>query len=522
MKIARALISVTNKTGVAGFARGLQSMGVQILSTGGTARALREAGVEVTALEAFTGAPEMLDGRVKTLHPKVHGGILFRRDSTAHEEERKTHGIEPIDLVVVNLYDFEGATRRSGATFHDVVEEIDIGGPTLLRAAAKNHPFVLPLVDPRDYEWVLGELQAGRDIDLVARKRFAAKVFGHTAAYDQAVDAYFRAQAEKTAESAPFPERMSPRFVQLQALRYGENPHQGAAFYREASGVYGLAALEQRHGKALSYNNLLDLDSALAVTADLGAGSAVYIKHNNPCGAAQMETPQASVAAARACDPVSAFGAVVSVAGTVDKATAETLVETFLEAVVAPAYSDEALSILTTKKNLRVLTVPDVSPWRDRPGARILRQVCGGMLLQDEDISPTLAQEVEKGRVVTERKPTANEWEGLRFAWTVAKHVRSNAIVFAEAGRVLAVGAGQMSRVDSVHLCTRKAQGSLEGSVVASDAFFPFRDGVDGLAQAGARAIVQPGGSVRDEEVIAAANAYNVAMVFTGVRHFRH
>jgi phosphoribosylaminoimidazolecarboxamide formyltransferase/IMP cyclohydrolase len=515
-----ALLSVTDKTGVAEFGQRLASAGYRILSTGGTAKVLREAGVEVTDLAEFTRSPEMLDGRVKTLHPRVFGGILARRADAQHRSEMSAHDLEPIDVVAVNLYDFEGTLARD-PSFEDAIENIDIGGPSLLRAAAKNHADVLVVVDPSDYAEIAERLLAGGTFDVAQRRALAAKVYAHTARYDALVAEYLRGP------EASFPPRLSVALDRIQTLRYGENPHQSAAFYRTAGPrAEGWAAAEVGQGKELSYNNLLDLDAAFGLAVDLGTTTddavAVYIKHNNPCGAATAGAPAEALAIARACDPVSAFGAVVASTRPLDRDAAEVLTESFTEAIVAPGYTDEARSVLAKRKNLRVLTLA-AEAWSvpARPPVQ-LRAVLGGYLAQSQDTGTSFAAEMDEARVVTQRAPDDEERRALRFAWAVAQHVRSNAIVFCRSDRVVAVGAGQMSRVDSVKICRLKAGDALDGSVVASDAFFPFRDGVDVLADAGARAIVQPGGSVRDDEVVAAADEHGLAMLFTGFRHFRH
>jgi phosphoribosylaminoimidazolecarboxamide formyltransferase/IMP cyclohydrolase len=517
--VKRALISVTDKSGVVALARGLARLGVEVVSTGGTARALEEAGVEVVPLERFTGSPEMLDGRVKTLHPRVHAGILARRDLDAHAEEMAAHGLAYIDLVAVNLYDFHGARSRAAGP-EDVVEAIDIGGPTLLRAAAKNHAGVLPVVRPADYPRVLSAIEQGA-VDEALRRELAAAVFAHTARYDAAVAGWLEGLA---APGEAAPTIVTRSLEKVQDLRYGENAHQSAAFYRNPGAPEGLARAEVLQGKALSYNNLLDLDAALAISVDVAAlrdaPNAVFIKHNNPCGVALDDALPEAVRRARACDAVSAFGAVVAVSRPLDGAAAEALTEAFVEAVIAPGYSDEALATLATKKNLRVLRLE--APWVPPASAPVWREVRGGVLRQDQDVRSDPSTEVEGARVVTTKAPTVAEQRALGFAWVVAKHVKSNAIVFAHEDRLVAVGAGQMSRVDAVKLCELKAGAALRGAVVASDAFFPFRDGVDVLAGAGARAIVQPGGSIRDDEVVSAANEHGLAMLFTGVRHFRH
>ena len=522
MPIKRALISVTDKRGVVDLAKGLSALGVEVISTGGTAKAIEAGGVAVVPLERFTGFPEMLDGRVKTLHPKVHAGILARRELETHVEQMKAQQLDYIDLVVVNLYDFHGAASRPEATFEEVVEQIDIGGPTLLRSAAKNHRDVLVVVDPDDYAGLLAALQAG-EVDQAQRRAFALKVFEHTHTYDAAVADYLRAQLSKDEDEA-HPPVWSQRFVRVQSLRYGENPHQTAAFYREDGAPRGIAAVEQLQGKALSYNNLLDLDAAYGVAVDLPKGCAVFIKHNNPCGAAVGETAAEAIKIARACDPLSAFGSVVAVDRPLDQAAAEVLTEAFVEVVLAPGYDEGALAVLAKKKNLRVLKLPSAQDWAPQAAGEELRRIRGGLLVQSRDGGggEGLSTEVANAKVVTKRAPSEAELKALDFAWVAARHVRSNAIVFSHHDRLVAVGAGQMSRVDSVKICRLKAQDQLKGAVVASDAFFPFRDGVDNLAEAGATAIVQPGGSVRDEEVIQAANEHQIAMIFTGFRHFRH
>lgn len=519
--IARALLSVTNKDGIVDFGRALAERGVEVISTGGTARTLTDAGVEVTPLETFTGWPEMLDGRVKTLHPKVHAGILACRARPEHRAQMEEHGLGYIDLVVVNLYDFAGGLRR-GLGPDEMIEQIDIGGPTLLRAAAKNAADVVAVVDPADYSEVVTRLDEGR-LDDAFRYGLATKVFVHTAGYDARVATWM----QQTHASEPFPAMLSPVFERVEVLRYGENPHQEAALYRRGDGAFpGLTAADKLQGKPLSYNNLLDLEAALNLAQDLDLVSddagAVYVKHNNPCGVAVGPDVAATVRTARQCDALSAFGAVVAVNRPVDGPAAEVLAETFVEAVIAPSFDPAARARLAAKKNLRVLELPDPEAWKSRGGAHDLRSLGGGVLVQSRDASPDFLAEAKAARVVTERAPTAVERAALEFAWAIAKHVRSNAIVFACADRVVAVGAGQMSRVDSVRIARLKAEDALEGTVVASDACFPFRDGVDTLAEAGARAIIQPGGSIRDEEVIQAANEHGVAMLFTGVRHFRH
>ena len=512
---------MTLKDGIVQFGRALAERNIEIVSTGGTARVLADGGVPVRPLEELTGWPEMLDGRVKTLHPKVHAGILARRSSVEHQAQMAEHDLGYIDLVVVNLYDFAGGLDR-GLGPDEMIEQIDIGGPTLLRAAAKNAADVIVVVDPADYPEIITRLDEGR-LDDSFRNALAAKVFMHTASYDARIATWM--QAGRAPEF--FPEKLTVVFERVDVLRYGENPHQQAALYRnDLRAPASLAAAEQLQGKALSYNNLLDLEAALGVAQDLtllpAEGGAVYVKHNNPCGVAVGSGVADVIRMARECDALSAFGAVVAVNQPVDGPAADVLAETFVEAVIAPGFDAAARKRLGAKKNLRVLELSHPDVWKPRVEAHEFRSLGGGVLVQSRDASPTFLDEARSARVVTERAPTDEEWSGLCFAWTVAKHVRSNAIVFTQADRVVAIGAGQMSRVDSVRIGRLKAGERLQGTVVASDAFFPFRDGVDVLAEAGARAIIQPGGSIRDEEVVQAANEHGIAMLFTGVRHFRH
>lgn len=522
--VKRALLSVTDKTGLVDLARGLVALGYELVSTGGTRALLEKSGVAAREVKEITGSPEMLDGRVKTLHPHVHGGILARRDKPEHLAQLVEHGIGPIDLVVVNLYAFEAAAAKPGSSVEEVIEEIDIGGPTLLRAAAKNHAHVLPLVRPEDYPEILGLLERGEGVSLARRRALARAVFEHTARYDGAITAWLTRQLEPSG-SAELPEILHVTAERQAALRYGENPHQAAAVYRDrVRPVASLVGAEQLGGKELSFNNLLDADSALGLALDLARVTtdpvAVYVKHNNPCGVASASTLAEAVRTARDVDATSAFGAVIALTAPVDRAAAEVLGETFVEVIVAPAFSDEARDHLGKKKNLRLLALGALA----EPATRglELRRVRGGWLAQRADVHEDVTRELTGARVVTRRAPTDAERRAMAFTWVVAKHVRSNAIVFGHADRVVAVGAGQMSRVDSVALCRMKGGERLRGSVVASDAFFPFRDGVDLLVAAGATAIVQPGGSIRDDEVIGAADEQDVAMMFTGVRHFRH
>jgi len=530
--IRRALISVSDKRGVAELAALLAELGVEILSTGGTAAALAAAGVPVTQVSTHTGAPEILDGRVKTLHPKIHGGLLGR-GTAAHQAEMMTHGIEPIDLVIVNLYPFEATVARPGTSLEDAIENIDIGGPAMLRSAAKNHERVAVVVDPSDYGWVGDALRRG-GISAGQRLALARTAFAHTAAYDAAITAYLSAIDDAAAdarEAAPvrreLPDTLTLQWRQLYALRYGENPHQKAAFYADARTPLAatrsqrptIAGAEVLGGKQLSYNNILDLDAALGLALELAEPAAVVVKHNNPCGVAVDRDLASAYRKAREADATSAFGGIVAVNREVDEALARLLVETFLECVVAPGYSAAARDVLASKKNLRLVAA--AGAWQPTDGALAwsIRTIAGGALVQTVDHGMV---DLAQARLATVRAPSDAERADLAFAWRVAKHVKSNAIVFAKDGVTVAIGAGQMSRVDSVRICERKAGNKLAGAVVASDAFFPFRDGVDVLAQAGAVAVVQPGGSVRDDEVIGAANEHGLTMLFTGMRHFRH
>ena len=510
----RALVSVFHKEGIADFCRQLASLEFEIISTGGTARHLSEAGIPVTPVEEITGFPEMMDGRVKTLHPLVHGPILFRRDKKEHVEQAGHHGMVPMDVVAVNLYPFAETMARPGATDAEIVEMIDIGGPAMVRAAAKNHSAVTVLVDPRDYPTVLSEIQDQGDTSLETRRRLAADAFAHCASYDAQVAGYLRAP-EQTTEH---PETYGVEFSLRNTLRYGENPHQAAALYAEAAPPAGsVVAARVLQGKELSYNNYLDLDAAWTAAGDWDRPAVVVVKHNNPCGVALGDTISAAYLAARDADPQSAFGGIVALNQPVDADTAREMITTFLEAVIAPGYTDEARKILAAKKNLRLLDSEGNRPGSGRP-EKDFRRISGGLLLQDTDFEPDDIQ----WRTVTRRRPSDEENAALRFAWKVARSVRSNAIVYSRSDRTLGVGAGQMSRVDAARIGALKALTSLEGASLASDAFFPFRDSVDQAAEKGIKSIVEPGGSIRDEEVIAAADEAGIAMVFTGVRHFRH
>jgi phosphoribosylaminoimidazolecarboxamide formyltransferase/IMP cyclohydrolase len=516
-KITRALISVSDKTGIIEFSKQLAGYGVEILSTGGTAKLLREAGLAVKDVSEFTGFPEMLDGRVKTLHPKVHGGLLGMRSNPAHVAKMKEHGIENIDMVVVNLYPFEATVAKEGCRLEDAIENIDIGGPTMLRSAAKNYPDVTVIVDHADYARVLEEMATAKGVvSPVTNFGLAVKVFQHTAAYDGAISNYLGARLG--AEPQAYPATFTIQVKKAQDLRYGENPQQTAAFYVEKDIAEPCVSnAVQLQGKELSFNNIIDLDAAIETVKEFEQSAAVIIKHTNPCGVALADTPLSAYLKARECDPVSAFGGIVGFNRQVDAATARELASTFLEAVIAPGYSDEALEIFTAKKNVRVMQVPLLEAYVAQ--GYDLKKVVGGLLVQGRDLGMVRAADC---RVVTERTPTASEYDALDFAWRVCKHVKSNAIVFTNRDQTVGIGAGQMSRVDSSKIAVQKALLPIQGTVLASDAFFPFRDGVDTAAEAGVTAVIQPGGSVRDDEVIRAANEHGIAMVFTGMRHFRH
>ncbi|WP_438036408.1 bifunctional phosphoribosylaminoimidazolecarboxamide formyltransferase/IMP cyclohydrolase [Sorangium sp. So ce204] len=521
--IRRALISVSDKTGLLPLARRLAEKGVEILSTGGTQRALADAGVPVVGVEAYTGSPEVMDGRVKTLHPRVHGGILMR--GAIDDEDLARLGGAPIDLVVCNLYPFEATVRKPGVAHPEIIENIDIGGPSMVRSAAKNHARVAVVVDPADYDAVLAEIDRQGEVSSATRRRLATKAFAHTAAYDGMVSGYLSSLPEEGEPSAAEREAY-PRFLTLALeraypLRYGENPHQSGAFYRERGAAAGSLALAESlgaGGKELSFNNLVDVDAAFEAVRELTQPAAVVVKHTNPCGVATGDSLAAAYRTARDADAVSAFGGIVALNREVDRAAAEVLVETFLECVVAPAYTPDALEVLRTKKNLRLLATGALLPADHRE--LTFKRVGGGLVVQERDASA--AGEVRGGRVVTKRAPTEKELEALDLGWRVCKHVKSNAIVLAIPGRTVGIGAGQMSRVESVRIACSKAGERARGSVLASDAFFPFPDNVVLAAEHGITAVAQPGGSVKDAEVIAAADAAGIAMVFTGARHFRH
>jgi phosphoribosylaminoimidazolecarboxamide formyltransferase/IMP cyclohydrolase len=524
-KVTCALLSVSDKTGLVDFAKALAARGVELISTGGTAKALRNAGLDVRDVSEVTGSPEMMDGRVKTLHPKIHGGLLAMRGNAAHEQAMHEHGISPIDLLVVNLYPFE-ATVRAGANFETCIENIDIGGPAMIRAAAKNHAGVTVVVDPADYMDVLDEI-ARHDgaTTLELRKALAAKAFAHTGAYDGAIATWFADQLDELT-----PQKRVIAGTLERALRYGENPHQWAAFYQSAEQRFGVASAVQVQGKELSYNNLNDTDAAYELVAEFDpkqSPAVGIIKHANPCGVAVAPTLAQAYEKALACDSVSAFGGIVALNRDLDEDAAKEIVKIFTEVIIAPEASDAAKEIVAAKKNLRLLLAGGLPDPR-APGLTF-RSLAGGFLVQGRDDGMVEAADLQ---VVTKRKPSDQEFADLIFAFTVAKHVKSNTIVYARDGATVGIGAGQMSRVDAARIAARKAQDAAEalglsepltiGSVAASDAFFPFADGLQVVADAGATAVIQPGGSMRDDEVIAAADEAGLAMVFTGMRHFRH
>ena len=513
VQIARALLSVSDKTGIVEFARGLAELGIEIVSTGGTARELSEAGVPVRSISDLTGFPEIMDGRVKTLHPKLYAGLLALRDDPEHVEAAQAHDVEPVDLVCVNLYPFERTASRRGASDAEVIENIDIGGPTMIRAAAKNLAFAVPVVSPESYDAVLAELRdSDRRLSWGTRESLAEDAFAYTARYDTAIARWFQERHED------FPPLMVRAFERVLELPYGENPHQRAAYYAQVGArTHVLSMVAQLGGKALSFNNLLDLDAARLLLAEFQIPACVIVKHNNPCGVAVGKTPLEAYQRAFACDPMSAFGGVICFNRGVDRELAEALTGQFVEVLFAKGYDDEALDVLASKPNLRILDDRERrTPNMLEPA---LRQVVGGMLVQDRDAD---LEERSEMQVVSTRRPTETEWQELSFAWRICKHVRSNAIVLSRDLATVGIGAGQMSRVDAVRLALEKAQSSVQGCVMASDAFFPFADGPGLALEAGITAIVQPGGSVRDPDVVEAVDVAGAAMVFTSRRHFRH
>ena len=517
--IKQALLSVSDKTGVLEFAQGLARFGVRLISTGGTAKLLRDAGLVVTEVADYTGFPEMLDGRVKTLHPKVHAGILARRDLPEHMQSMAASGLATIDLVAVNLYPFRETVARPDCALAEAIENIDIGGPAMVRSSAKNYQHVAIVTDPADYAGVLREMDAANGaVGAETRFRLAQKAFSHTAAYDSAISNYLTSIAPDGTREA-FPQRLNAQFDRVQTLRYGENPHQEAAFYRDAQPAPGgIANYRQLQGKELSYNNIADADAAWECVKTFATPACVIVKHANPCGVAIGAHPLDAYRKAHATDPTSAFGGIIAFNRVLDADAASAVTQQFVEVLIAPEVSAGARAVLAQKTNVRVLEVPPA----EGANAWDCKRVGGGLLVQSPDTLNVAAKDL---KVVTRRQPDERELADLLFAWRVAKYVKSNAIVYCANGQTLGVGAGQMSRVDSARIASIKAANAgltLAGSVVASDAFFPFRDGVDVVAEAGAKAVIQPGGSMRDEEVIAAADEHGLAMVYTGVRHFRH
>ncbi|MGG4036253.1 bifunctional phosphoribosylaminoimidazolecarboxamide formyltransferase/IMP cyclohydrolase [Paenibacillus cisolokensis] len=511
----RALISVSDKTGIVDFARELAGLGVEIISTGGTASLLEREGIPVIGISDVTGFPEILDGRVKTLHPAVHSGLLAIRDNEEHRRTMEELGLGYIDFVIVNLYPFQQTIAKPDVGYEEAVENIDIGGPTMLRSAAKNHAFVTVVVDAADYAGVLQEIKEGGDTTLETRKRLAAKVFRHTAAYDALIGDYLSQQAGEQ-----LPERFTVTYEKIQDLRYGENPHQRAAFYRKPlAGKGDLTTAEQLHGKELSYNNINDANAALAIVKEFDEPAVAAVKHMNPCGVGIGTTVAEAYRKAYESDPTSIFGGIVAANRTVDAETAGMLSELFLEIVLAPDFTPEALDILTRKKNIRLLKLGEWSRAAERKPEWLVTSVAGGMLVQESDV---LSVEASELKVVTDRQPTEEELKQLLFGWKIVKHVKSNAIVLAKDNMTIGVGAGQMNRVGAARIAVEQAGDKARGAVLASDAFFPMGDTVELAAKAGITAIIQPGGSIRDEESIAAANANGIAMVFSGVRHFKH
>ncbi len=512
-KIQRALISVSDKTGIVEFAKELEQLGVEIISTGGTHKLLQDAGVNVIGISEVTGFPEILDGRVKTLHPNIHGGLLAIRSSEKHMAAIQEHGIRPIDLVVVNLYPFKATISKPDVAWEDAIENIDIGGPTMLRSAAKNHEFVTVVVDAADYAGIVEEMKGNGETSLETKRRLAAKVFRHTAAYDSLISGYLTKQM-----GDEYPENYTITYEKVQDLRYGENPHQSAAFYRQPLARSGnIATAKQLHGKELSYNNINDANAALSILKEFNQPAVVAVKHMNPCGVGIGETIYDAYSKAYEADPVSIFGGIIACNRTIDKETALDMKEIFLEIIMAPDFTEEALEVLQTKKNLRLLELGNVVQ-KDADEVKVTT-VEGGLLVQNDDVKTVTAEDLT---VVTDRKPTEEEIEQLLFAWKVVKHVKSNAIVLAKDNMTIGVGAGQMNRVGSARIAIEQADEKAKGSVLASDAFFPMPDTLEEAVKAGVTAVIHPGGSIRDEDSIKVANENGIAMVFTGVRHFKH
>ncbi|MES5896093.1 MULTISPECIES: bifunctional phosphoribosylaminoimidazolecarboxamide formyltransferase/IMP cyclohydrolase [Bacillus cereus group] len=508
----RALVSVSDKTGVVEFVKGLLEQGIEVISTGGTKKLLEENGLQVIGISEVTGFPEIMDGRVKTLHPNIHGGLLAVRDNEMHVAQMNELGIQPIDFVVVNLYPFKETIAKPDVTFADAIENIDIGGPTMIRSAAKNHKFVSVIVDPVDYDVVLAELKENGEVTEGTKRKLAAKVFRHTAAYDALISNYL---TEQMGEESP--ETLTVTFEKKQDLRYGENPHQKATFYKAPfAATSSVAYAEQLHGKELSYNNINDADAALSIVKEFTEPAVVAVKHMNPCGVGVGTDIHEAYIRAYEADPVSIFGGIIAANREIDKATAEKLHEIFLEIVIAPSFSQEALEVLQSKKNLRLLTV---NIEKATSASKKLTSVQGGLLVQEED---TLSLDESTISIPTKREPSEQEWKDLKLAWKVVKHVKSNAIVLAKDDMTIGVGAGQMNRVGSAKIAITQAGEKAQGSALASDAFFPMPDTVEEAAKAGITAIIQPGGSIRDEDSIKMADVYGITMVFTGVRHFKH
>ena len=518
VRIKRALVSVSDKAGILDFAKELNNLGVEILSTGGTARLLRENNIAVKEVSEYTGFPEMLDGRVKTLHPKIHGGLLALRDNPEHMNKLKEHDIGLIDMVVVNLYPFEKTTQKPGVTIEEVIENIDIGGPSMLRSAAKNHRSVAVICNPARYSQVIAELKRNKgSLPENLLRELAVEVYGATSYYDGIIHSYLKNHfLQGGAEQPAFADEMTFTFQKIQDLRYGENPHQRAAFYREKGKNKGLINLKQLQGKELSFNNILDLNSAFELAKEFSSPAAVVVKHNNPCGAAEDKSLDKAYIAAWKCDPLSAFGGIVALNRKLDLKTARVVAKSgFLECIIAPGFDKEALDLFKDKKNLRILELSDITAVNEPD----LKRVSGGLLLQDKDLA-TL--DINKLKVVTKKKPTKKELESLIFGWKVAKHVKSNAIILTRGTKTVGIGAGQMSRVDSVMIARKKSKDAGRNSCLASDAFFPKPDAIAQAARAGVVAIIQPGGSIADDEIIKACDKYKIAMVTTGIRHFRH
>lgn len=518
-KINRVIISVSDKEGISNFAKGLEEFDVEILSTGGTAKQLRDAGVSVMDISEYTGSPEILDGRVKTLHPKIYGGVLAIRDNETHLQQMQDNDMQPIDMIIVNLYPFEEVIKKENVDLMEAIENIDIGGPTMLRAAAKNYQYVTLVTHPEDYEDLLKELKKNNgSISAETNFKLAVKAFSYVSRYDAAISNFLGA-IDPSGEKTKFPPSLTIHMDKKMKLRYGENPHQEGSFYVQSGFEEPCISNSiQLQGKELSLNNIYDTDAALEAVKDFTETACVVVKHNNPCGVATDDSVVEAFLKAKACDPVSSFGGIVAFNREVDEATASELAAMFLEVVIAPGFSEKALELLSEKKNLRVMKTPELL--LEAAAGLDFKKVIGGALIQDRDTG--INQDFDDMKVLTKRKPTDEELNALKFGWKVCKHVKSNAIVFAREGQTVGIGAGQMSRVDSVKIATIKAELPTKGATLASDAFFPFRDGIDEAAKAGITAIVQPGGSIRDQDIIDACDEHGIAMVFTGFRHFKH